>query len=1093
MSNLKFCVFGIPRFERDGQSVPFQHSKGLALLAYLVATRQPQSRAVLCDLLWPEFDVENARGNLRRELSLLNRILPADTLIANRTQIAYNLDSSLEVDLLTFRTYIPQANQLISEVAEATIATLQEAVRLYHDDFLAGFAIPGSAAFDDWVYFEAESLRRAYAAALQTLLTWFIEKQQYPSAINYARRWMALDPLHEIAQRALINVLALAGEYKEALRQYQSFVDLLHEELAVLPETETFKIVDAIRTRQFQSLHIIGAELENILQGQLVDYHHSTRETGVATPLPISLRRSRHNLPTQTTPFVGREFELRALAKLLNDPQIRLITILAPGGMGKTWLAVESGQHHLPNFQHGVYIVELARLSNPINIITAVAEAVGYQLQSDGREPKQQVLDFLSNKEILLLMDNYEHLLDGATLVSDMLQSAPQLKILATSRQRLNQSGETIFNLQGMDFPTWKTLEEALEYAPVKLFLQGARRARPDFELNLDNMEAIARICKQVQGMPLAIVLAASWVVMLSPEEIADELSAGISFLKSELSDLPERQRKIHTVLDHSWDLMTPSEQQVFMRLSVFRGGFTRNAAQTVTGANLQQLMLLVNKSLLNRGEVTGRYEIHELLRQYGEQQLEVAGETRDIRDTHAKYYADAMYKRENPLKGHQQLEAMSDITSDFENVRTAWVWAVLQGHYDVVDQMQESLSWYCILRTRQEDGFALLNMAVKELSQPRKIEYPKILGRLLSRLALIQDHRNKQAHAEAEAGLQIAKEHGELQDIALALFVLSTTIDQLGQPEQAWVLAEQSLALFREAGDKFGEARALQSLASLAVARLSRFDTAEQFWTQVLVLYRNLGNKFGIASILHNLGYTEATRYRRFDTGEAYLHESITLLRELRTWGLLCLVLENLALVLCYQGKFHEAEKTANEAVLISREANSRFEVIFSLFHLVKVKIYQEDYAAALKLSMEARNTLQANDSEAVRGYVNLSKGLTLCGVGDYAASEKILNRALHELAPSVQVHEMIDCVLGLSLVLAFHRQDNERALEIASLLLHHPMVGFWDVHPLAKRLMLHLHDNLTTNVYKAAWERGKLLNFETVVKNYRKNSRWL
>ena len=258
-----------------------------------------------------------------------------------------------------------------------------------------------------------------------------------------------------------------------------------------------------------------------------------------------SVENRLNNLPVQVTPFVGRESEIEALSKLSLDPDLSLISIIAPGGMGKTRLALELGERMLDRFHNGVFFVELAPISDSENIIPAVAEALGYQFQQDGRSPKQQVLDYLGNKHLLLIMDNFEHLIDGAKIVTEMLKSASKLKILATSRQRLYQPGETLFTLPGLGLPDLDISEDASQFAAIELFQQTARRARTDFVITPANLPPVVQICRLVQGMPLGILLAASWITVLSETEIVTEIQGSLDILEAEGNELPERQRSM--------------------------------------------------------------------------------------------------------------------------------------------------------------------------------------------------------------------------------------------------------------------------------------------------------------------------------------------------------------------------------------------------------------------------------------------------------------------------------------------------------------------------------------------------------------------
>src|SRR5260221_6840687 len=310
----------------------------------------------------------------------------------------------------------------------------------------------------------------------------------------------------------------------------------------------------------------------------------------------------------------------------------------------------------------------------------AIAEAVRFSFY-EGGSPREQLIDFLREKQMLLVLDNFEHLLEGTALVAEILQNAPAVRVLATSRERLNLQSETVLLLDGMDFPEWETPEDAAAYSAVRLFLQSAHRMQPDFALSADNIGYVARICRLVQGVPLGIVLAAAWIGMLELSEIASEIERSLDFLESDLRDLPERQRSLRAVFEYSWDLMSEHERDVFMRLSVFRGGFTREAAQEVSGASLKTLMSLVNKSLLRR-DPAGRYDVHELLRQYAEARLHQTPAVEiDTRNRHSTFYT-TLLASQNPGVVDLTLGS-TDIDAEFDNVLAALDWAIAQKRSD--------------------------------------------------------------------------------------------------------------------------------------------------------------------------------------------------------------------------------------------------------------------------------------------------------------------------------------------------------------------------------------------------------------------------
>ena len=327
--------------------------------------------------------------------------------------------------------------------------------------------------------------------------------------------------------------------------------------------------------------------------------------------------KTKHNLPADTTPFIGREKETDAIRAHFTTEQRRLVTIVAPGGMGKSRLAIAVGRHLLTAFRDGVIFIELAAITDPAEIPNAIASAISYQAPDNTQALLPQLLQSLAQRNILLILDNFEQLLAGVSLIDHILKSCPKLSMLVTSRQPLNLVSESRYQLQGLDFPDLLTVDDALEWSSVRLFIDSGRRVNPNYSLSQDEVVYVLQICRLVQGMPLALILAAAWLELLDSAEIAVEIEKSLGFLSSDLADLPHRQRSMHAVFDRSWKRLQPDEQMVLARLSVFRGGFSREAAEQVAGANLRILLSLVNKSLLQRQVENGRYQVHELLRQY--------------------------------------------------------------------------------------------------------------------------------------------------------------------------------------------------------------------------------------------------------------------------------------------------------------------------------------------------------------------------------------------------------------------------------------------------------------------------------------------
>ena len=393
---------------------------------------------------------------------------------------------------------------------------------------------------------------------------------------------------------------------------------------------------------------------------------------GLDTTFPplVSLDAVPNNLPVQLTDFIGRQSELAETKRLLGET--RLLTILAPGGTGKTRLAIQAAAEVTDDYPDGVFFVDLTPITSPTDIIQTAAESLGLGLSSDV-DLQTQLLTYLASKRQLLLFDNFEHVRAGAPIVLAILRAAPRVSVVATSRETLNVTGETVITLAGLE-STWDGTDEALQTSGVRLFIDAANRARPGFALGADDLDPLAGIIQSTGGMPLGIVLAAAWVTVLSIDEIADEIAKSLDFLETDMGGVPDRHRSVRAVFDYTWKLLSPEEQGTFAALSVFRGGFTRYAAEAVAGASVRDLAALVNKSLVTPNPDTGRYTVHELLRQYAEAELERDPDRyQRILEAHATYYSGVSEEAFALVAESNEPLMLSMVEQDIDNIRLAW------------------------------------------------------------------------------------------------------------------------------------------------------------------------------------------------------------------------------------------------------------------------------------------------------------------------------------------------------------------------------------------------------------------------------------
>ncbi|MHB8629104.1 MAG: AfsR/SARP family transcriptional regulator [Aggregatilineales bacterium] len=808
----------------DGMLVShFEYLKVQALLAYLaVEADHPHRRETVAEMFWPDQPDQVARTNLRQALSKLRKIIQEDSadpphLIVTPETLQFNATSQYELDVATFSSLMvdceKHAHQQISTCSECAPRLLQ-AVMLYRGKFLEQIVVDDSPEFEEWTILKRESLQRKVLDALHDLTEYYEHQPNYDTAQRYAWRQIELDPYREEAHRQLMRVLALSGDRNAALAQYELCCQLLAKELDVEPDKETVALYEQIRN------------------GEIAAPRMSTKVVD--------------SLPYQATPFVGREAELSVMTQLLVDRDTRLVTILGPGGMGKTRLALETAAAHRSEFADGVCFVPLASLTNPDLLSSAIADAVGLQFYP-GDGPKQQLLNFFREKSMLVILDNFEQLLMGATLVADILGMASGVKVVVTSRERLNLQEETLVRIEGMDVPASETSEGAAEYGAVRLFLQSARRVQPSFALITEHLPYVVSICRQVEGMPLGILLAAAWVDHISLAEISREIEHSLDFLETEQRDVPKRQRSIRAAFDSSWKML--NEQVVFSQLAIFRGGFSREAAQAVAGATLKTLVALTNKSFIRR-DPNGRYTIHELMRQYAESKLgEVPSAIRGVRDRHCAYFADFMKRQEARLKGAEQLDAIHDIEADFDNIRVAWNYAAEQMNVDALDKSWQSLFLLGVYKEQSHEQQIALGKAIDCL----RMEVPAgrrgvLFSCFLSLQLFGSDKPHPQILFQAHESQALLRQLDAPFELAFALLFSPAT-----SAEERMQNVQESLDIFKGLRDPWGIGRAYLQLGSDLFA-LELLDEAEKAYQEAANLFSAVGTPSEQAFATHRL-----------------------------------------------------------------------------------------------------------------------------------------------------------------------------------------------------------------------------------------------
>jgi predicted ATPase/DNA-binding SARP family transcriptional activator len=962
----------------------FHSSKAQALLCYLAVTRRAHSRSALAGLFWPDLPETNARANLRKVLSNL-RTLVGPYLTISRHGVSINLQAALWLDVAIF------------EEATARVASpeqLNAAVSLYQGDFLVGFDLNGAPVFEQWSLSQRARLRELAVQALKRLHAHHVASQDFVTAIRHLGQLLMIEPWREEAHRQLIRLLAQTGQRSAALRQFETCRQLLRDELGVEPSGATQALYDEIANDQLDQTTPTTSSLE-------LDLYAPTAS------------HPSQSLPAQTSAFVGRDQELSVLRGLIADPEVRLITVVGPGGIGKTRLAVAAVAEQLgsgaerPTFPHGVFFVSLTRLESPDLLVPAIAEVLGLHF-AGGSDPQEQLLRFLRHRRLLLVLDNIEHLLGGATLVDEILRAAPGTVLLVTSRTRLNRQAEHLFPLNGLTYPAADAVTgdsvpaDIAAYGALQLFDQCGRRRKPDFALTAANLPAILDICHLVDGMPLGIVLAAAWLDTLAPDEIAREIRHDLDFLSVDMPDLPRRQRSLRAAFDRSWRLLSKREQEIVLQLSLFRGGFTHDAARTVAQAELRDLQALVAKSLLAR-TAAGRYEIHELLRQFAAERLASSPQKEaSVSERHCRYYGALLEQHTTSWTSSRQLQALAEITRESDNAQLAWNWAVKHRDWLLLHSALDSWCSYYAWRGRYRDAERLCQDLIRAIKEEGSTNSDAALSLQLFAKALYWQgrfsfSRNAALRCLQEAMAVLQGEALQQQDMRLQEAVvhlrMGRTLYSVDR-NQARQHLHKSLALFQELKLDWGTAQTLSDVGHLDFAT-GNYPSALAKSRTALAMHEARGDRRAQMHEVTSLAWVQQHLGNLRDA-ELLRRQAVDLCEQLSDRSSLAGYCAELAYNLAWQGKFEEAHRWAEKGLAICLEdGRGDSEGFVRLLYAWPV-LFSGDYEQARRELTCSLSRVRETNRYGVEGTVCWALACLALVEGAYGDAQELLEESL-------------------------------------------------------------------------------------------------
>jgi len=1001
---LKIYTFGGLSIQQIGNPVNnFVSRKADALFVYLAHERGEHPRELLGELLWDDLTQTRTMGNLRTVLSSLQNQL-APYLIVTRQTIAINPDVQLWLDTQEFETeldHIEKQAAIQGGISRTAATSLKNILELFKGDFLAGFNLRDSRGFEGWQMLQRERLRGRVIEAKHRLVEHHLETHQYGTGIVQALNLLQLDPLWEDTHRQLMLLYAQSGQRSAAIAQYESCRALLDEELGVEPDAETQTLY-----RQIQTGKVTAA---------------------------VEVKVPPHNLPLLKTPFIDRPIDMEHVTTALENVQCRLLTILGPGGSGKTRLAVQVAMNQLTNVADGVFFVNLAPVQAAERLVSSILDIFQTDRNRQTNE-LEELVRYLSQKQLLIVLDNFEQLVSGAEIIPELLERCPDVKFLVTSRERLNVQEEWIVAVSGMPYPNAPGPELEL-YGAVQLFKQTALRISPGFSTTNTAKEVI-RICKLVQGMPLALELAASCLRVQTCAQVADEIALNLDVLQTSVRNMPERHRSIRATFETSWDLLSDAEQQALKRLAVFRGKFEKQAGQQVAKASVGVLLALQDKSLLQAHE--GYFEIHPLLQQFVAEKLHLQpDEARNSESAHCLFYTNRVAQYDVQLE-QDSLQTVAKMAGDMNNIRAAWDYAAQTGEADLLIQFLKPLYSYFDVQCRYLEGaetFGKAGQLLTALYSAGSLLSARM--RVLQGSMLVCMSRYAEAHVAVREALPILQQNSLSWETRIGLASLGTIHYASGDYQAAWSYYESALPYYQQAGEIAEVVNILVRLGDIA-AVLGDYEKARRLLDENAIHINQMTSKRGHILFLTTLGDLEYKTGNYRMAGQ-HFEESRSLSEQMNDNTSFGVALVSLGRVAYALGAYDDALQFCKKSVDVFRELHNRWSESFGIAHMGRAYHALGVYDDALAQYAASLAVCRTMGNRWVMSFTLRQASKTRLSMGDFAEASRNALEAV-ELAREIKATPLIlDALLGAAEVLECTNRVAEAA-QIAVCVNEHP-----------------------------------------------------
>ena len=925
MSDLKLAFLGPPILEYGTAPIKLKTKKTKALLIYLAVSQESCRRDLLVNLLWPESSHTKGRTLLRGSLYDLRKTTEYRWLDSDRETVHMTIDSHVWVDVLEFQKTIASYrshNHDQDELCSSCEKGLSRAAALYRGDFLQGFSLNDSVNYDEWQSSQAQRLQTEWESLIEHLIHHYLAHAKWELGKQHALRWLESDPANEAAHRYLMELYLRSGQRTSALRQYEKCRQILSDELGTWPHRSTTELYNSMRSNRLPDL----PECEP--------------------------RAVPHNLPLHLTKFIGRKREIKEIQLLIKEK--RLVTLSGVGGCGKTRLALQVASQIPADFRHGVRFVDLTALSDPAGIPKVIADALGLFTQPEVTLT-EVLCGFLKEKQILLIIDNCEHLIESCARLTDhLLRECIDLKILATSREPMSIAGEIVWRVPSLSSPDLRDHEnmnasEVSRFEAAQLFINCAKSVSAGFELTDENTSFLAYLCARLDGIPLAIELAATHVKVLSLQKICERLSGHFSVLSTDSRTALPRHQTLRTAIDWSHDLLSEKERVLFRRMSVFSGGYTLDAAEDVCTVSNRQIIRtdeildlithLIDKSLvIADGD---RYKMLEIIRQYALEKLGESGNEATIRTHHANWILRFAEYADPKTKGPDQLLWFDRLTAEMDNIRGALKWCVESGEIEKGMRIAWALMWFYMVKGHYQEGFEWLERLLKNGATDDPLARVKGLN-TAGCFAWFLGKR-KSGYSFGKESLTLSRIADDSSQIAWSIFVLGLNADNVAQRKEHF---KECLEHFRNNDDKWGEMQALRCLGADGKDE----KTARRILKESLTLCRKIEERVNLSWLQHDIGKLDF-RLGDYQSAVERLKKSVELSREIGHGQGMAQSYERLGSVYREQNNYRLSREMYGKAISIFRNIGLEFMAAGTCRILVELEIRFKKWRRAAKL----------------------------------------------------------------------------------------------------------------------------------------------